>query len=74
MTIKQKLKTGVLEAGFIGASTIGGTELATAAHTGLPLFILIPIGVAGGVIGARQLVKEMREESEKKHKKLKKVI
>jgi len=70
MTIKQKIKTGVLEAGVIGATTIGSTGIATALQTGLPMFILIPIGVAGGAIGARQIVKEMREENKKKLKKV----
>lgn len=70
MSIKQKLKTGALEAGVIGASTIGSAEVATALRTGVPMFILIPVGVAGGIIGARQLVKEMREENKKKLKKV----
>ena len=74
MSIKSKLKTGALEAGVIGASTIGGTAIELGFQAGVPLFVVIPIGVAGGAIGARHLIKELREESEKKHRKLKRVI
>ena len=74
MSIKSKLKMGALEAGAIGASALGGTAIELGFNAGVPLFIVIPLGVAGGAIGARELAKELREESEKKHRKLKRVI
>lgn len=72
MKIKQRLKMGALEAGVVGTSALGSAGVATSLHTGIPMFVLIPIGVAAGAIGARQISKELQEES--KRKKLRRVM
>jgi hypothetical protein len=70
MAIKKKIKRASLGAGFIGATTLADIGIAGAMN--VPLLVVVPIGVAAGAIGARQLIKELKEE--KGRKRLKKVI
>lgn len=70
MTLKSKVGKVALTSGMIAATTLSEIGLSSIANA--PMIVVIPLGVAGGAIGARQIIKELKEEAKKK--KLKKVI
>jgi len=66
MTLKSKAGKIALTSGMIGATTLANIGLSSMAE--VPMIVVIPLSVAGGAIGARQLLKELKEESKKKKK------
>jgi len=70
MTLKSKIGKAALVSGMIGVTTL--SEIGLSSISNAPVLVVIPLGVAGGAIGARQIIKELKEESGKK--KLKKVV
>lgn len=64
MSLKSKAGKVALTSGMIGATTLSEIGLSSIANA--PMIIVIPLGVAGGAIATRQIIKELKEEAKKK--------
>jgi hypothetical protein len=71
MTLKSKIRKAALTTGMVSATTLASMGLSSVSAD-VPMVVIVPLSAIGGIVGARQLIKELKEESKKK--KLKKVI
>jgi hypothetical protein len=71
MTLKSKAKKVAITTGMIGATTLSSMGLSSVSAD-VPMVVIVPLSMVGGAIGARQLIKELKEE--RGRKRLKKVV